>query len=62
MISSRAATVNTDSRITLQSLKNTKNHNYIIEEIRKKTMALEKRKWIIICTWIKAHVEIYETS
>jgi len=33
----RTVTVHTDSRITLQSLKNTKNHNYLIEESRKKT-------------------------
>jgi ribonuclease HI len=38
----RTATVHTDSRITLQSLKNTKNHNYLIEEIREKAFALEK--------------------
>jgi hypothetical protein len=55
----RTATVHTDSRIILQSLKNTKNHNYLIEEIRKKTIALEKRNWTIIFTWIEAHVEIY---
>jgi len=30
----RTATVHTDSRITLHSLKNMKNHNYLIEEIR----------------------------
>jgi len=41
----RTATVHTDSRITLQSLKNTKNHNYLIEEIKKKATALEKRNW-----------------
>jgi len=33
----RTATVHTDSGITLQSLKNTKNHSYLIEEIRKKS-------------------------
>jgi ribonuclease HI len=54
----RTATVNTDSRITLQSLKNTKNHNYLIEGIRKKAVALEKN-WTIIFTWIKAYVGIY---
>jgi hypothetical protein len=37
----RTATVHTDSRIALQSLKNTKNHNYLIEEVRKKAFALE---------------------
>jgi len=54
----RTATVNTDSRITLQSHQKTKNHNYLIEEIRKKATALEKRSWTITLTWIKAHVGI----
>ena len=55
----RTAIVHSDNRITLQSLKNTKNHSYLIEEIRKKTTALEKRNWTIIFTWIKAHTGIY---
>jgi ribonuclease HI len=45
-----------DSRITLSSLKNTKNRKQLIEEIRKKTAALEKGKWHLQFTWIKAHV------
>jgi ribonuclease HI len=55
----RTATVHTDSRISLQSLKNTKNRNYLIEEIRKKAIALENRKWTITFTWTKAHAEIH---
>jgi ribonuclease HI len=45
----------TDSRITLESLKNMKNRNYLIEEIRKKTIALEKENWTIVFPWIKTH-------
>ena len=37
----------------------TNNHNYLIEEIRKSAIALEKRNWTIKFTWIKAHVGIY---
>ena len=37
----RSATVHTDSRITLQSLQNVNNHNYLIEGIRKSAIALE---------------------
>jgi ribonuclease HI len=55
----RSATVNTDSRITLQSIQNTNNHSYIIEEIRKSVTELEKRNSTITFTWIKAHVGIY---
>jgi ribonuclease HI len=51
----RIATVHTDSRITLQSLKNTKHHSYLIEEIRKTAIAREKRNWKTTFTWIKAH-------
>jgi hypothetical protein len=36
-----------------------KNHNYLIQETRKKAIALEKRNWTIIFTWIKAQVRIY---
>ena len=32
-----------------------KNRNYLIEVIRKKTIALEKENWHIEYTWIKAH-------
>jgi ribonuclease HI len=55
----RTIKVHTDSQITLQSLKNPKNHNYLIEEIRKKAIALEKRNCTIIFTWIKAHTGNY---
>ena len=41
----RTIKIHTDSRITLESLKNTKNRNHLIEEIRKKTFALEKENW-----------------
>jgi ribonuclease HI len=47
--------IHTDSRITLDSLKNMKNRNYLIEAIKNKTIALEKENWHIECTWIKAH-------
>jgi ribonuclease HI len=36
-----------------------KNLNHFIEEIRKKTIALEKEKWNIDYTWIKAHARNY---
>jgi len=51
--------VHTDSRITLQSLQNTNNHKYLIEEIRKFAITLGKSNWTIKFTWIKAHVGIY---
>jgi hypothetical protein len=47
--------IHTGSRITLDSLKNMKNWNCLIEAIRKKTIALEKGNWRLEYTWIKAH-------
>ena len=42
-----------------QSLKNTKNHSYLIDEIRKKAITLENHNWRILFTWIKAHAGHY---
>jgi ribonuclease HI len=55
----REVTVHRDSRITLQSLKNSNNHKYLIDEIRKQTISLEKHNWKITFTWIQAHVGHY---
>jgi ribonuclease HI len=55
----RTVKIHTDSRITLESRKNMKNQNHLIEEIRKKTTALEKEYWNNEHTWIKAHVGNY---
>ena len=55
----RTVTVHTHTAESPQSLKNPKNHSYLIEEIRKKTIELEKRNWRIIFTWIKAHAGNY---
>ena len=41
---SRTATIYTDSRVTIQSLKNHRNHKNLIEETRKKAIALEKQE------------------
>jgi ribonuclease HI len=55
----RTIMIHTDSKITLESLKNRKNRNHLIEEIRKKMIALEKENWDIEYTWIKAHAGHY---
>jgi len=51
----RTVQIYTDSRIKLSSLKNTKNRKHLIEEISKKTTALENENWHTQSTWIKAH-------
>jgi ribonuclease HI len=48
--------IHTDSRITLDSLKNMKTRNYLIEAIgEKKTLHWRKKNWHMEYTWIKAH-------
>jgi ribonuclease HI len=51
----RTVQMYTDSRITLESLKNRKNHKHLIEKIRSKVTELEKQNWKIEFNWIKAH-------
>jgi len=54
----RTAIIFTDSRISIDSIRNTKNHSHLIEEIRKKMTSLERANWNIELSWIKAHVGI----
>jgi ribonuclease HI len=51
----KTAQVFTDSRITLDALKNRKTHAHLIEKIRTKVIELEKQKWKIDFHWVKAH-------
>jgi ribonuclease HI len=46
-------------RITIDSLKNITNHNFLFELIRKKVSILETAIWTIEFSWVKAHVGIY---
>ena len=54
----KMATIYTDSRMTLDMLKNSKIHTFLIEEIRTKLMEMEKINWKIKLSWVKAHVGI----
>jgi len=49
----------TDSRITIDSIKNSNNHDYLIEEIRKSILNLERTNWAIEFSWVKAHVGLH---
>jgi len=51
----RTIGVYTDSKITIDTLKNTSNHNYLIVEIRCRLTNLRSAKWTIEFSWIKAH-------
>jgi ribonuclease HI len=55
----RTAAIFTGSRITVDYLKNINNHNFLIEEIRKKVSILETANWTIEFSWFKAHVGTY---
>jgi hypothetical protein len=58
-INPRTATIFTDGRVTLDSLRNVNNHAYLVEEIRKRVASLENRAWKVTFTCVKAHVGIY---
>jgi ribonuclease HI len=51
----RTILVSTDSRITLESLKNWKNYTYLNEKIGMKVTEMEWQNWKIEFNWIKAH-------
>jgi len=57
--SPRTIAVFTDSRSTIDSLKNINNHSYLIEEIRKRISNLERTNWTTEFSWVKAHIGIY---
>jgi ribonuclease HI len=57
--SPRTIAIFTDSRITINPLKNVNNHSYLIEEIRKRISILGRTSWTIEFSWVKAHVGIY---
>ncbi|KAJ4430157.1 hypothetical protein ANN_22367 [Periplaneta americana] len=52
------AVVNTDSKVTLDTLQNKNKHNPIIENIKKEWKKLERQQWTVLFRWVKAHVGI----
>jgi ribonuclease HI len=57
-----AATVHTDSRMTLDSLYNTDIHTFLTKEIRQKVHEMENREWKIRFRWIKAHAGVSDNE
>jgi ribonuclease HI len=45
----------TDSRITLQSLQNQKNHTHLTDQITTKVTEMETQEWKVEFSWIRAH-------
>jgi ribonuclease HI len=58
-INPRTATIFTDSRVSLDSLRNHNNHVYLVEEMMKMLAILEKCDWKIIFSWVKARAGNY---
>jgi ribonuclease HI len=57
--SPRKIDIFTDSRITIDLIKNANNHTYLIEEIRNRLSILDRADWTIGISWVKTHVGIY---
>jgi ribonuclease HI len=57
--SPRTIAIFTDSKVTIDSLKDINNHSYLIEETRKRISILEITNWTVEFLWIKVHVGIY---
>ena len=55
IITPRTATIFTDSRVSLDSLHNLKNHAFLVEKIRRKVASLENNEWKIKFSWVKVH-------
>jgi ribonuclease HI len=55
---SRIAAIYTDSKVTIDSLKNHSMHSFLIEEIRNKVRQLTTLDWTINFGWVKAHIGI----
>jgi len=47
--------IHTDSRTTLEATANPRNHQSLVEFIRKEIRTLEEDGWIVRFTWVKAH-------
>ena len=58
----KTAVIYTDSKITLDSIRSAKNHNHLLEEIRKRIVTLTKMNWKIEFKCVRAHAGIYENE
>ena len=54
----RTAAIFTDSKVTIDALKNNATHSFLIEEIRNKVGHLNTLNWTIHFGWVKVHIGI----
>jgi ribonuclease HI len=55
----KTAVIHTESKRTTDSIRSAKNNNYLVEEIRRRAVNLNKINWRIEFKWVKGHVGIY---
>lgn len=48
----------TDSKITLDSIKDSRNYNTLIENIKRRLILMKNDNWLVHFKWVKAHVGI----
>jgi len=58
----KTVTIHTDSQMTLVSLKSSKIHTFLIEEMRRKLTEMGKMNWKVQLCWVKAQVGIQENE
>jgi len=51
----RTANIFTESRISVDSIRNTRNHSQLIEERRKKMSSMDRANWNVEISWVKAN-------
>ena len=54
IINPRTTIIYTDSRVSLDSLLNPKNHAFLVEKIRRKVANIQNNDWKINFLWVKA--------
>lgn len=52
----KTAAIHTDSKVTMDLLRNNYKHNTLIEDIKKHIRILQLENWKIHFTWVKAHI------
>jgi len=51
-VGEKTVLVHTDSKITLQLLKNQRKHTQLIDHIRRKVIEMEQQEWKVAFRWI----------
>jgi ribonuclease HI len=54
----KKSVVNTDSKVTLDTLKNRDKHSILTDNIRNEIKRLEELGWTVLFNWVKAHTGI----